>query len=166
MRKNKVKIRYSVFYLVVSLFLSFLLLFVFLKFNFLLSPYDNMVTNSRVIIFRWIGFSESILVDDNPLFTSPLELSGRRVVISEFEPGVYFWKTSKGISGIRSFKIEPEIVIEKNVSTNSTKIKNKGNVRVLLEMFNNLIPSGKIVLDRLEEIDISNKTEVIASQES
>ncbi|GAF90817.1 unnamed protein product, partial [marine sediment metagenome] len=77
-----------------------------INFNILISPTGT--TTNRTILFEWIGLADTILVDDNPSFTSPIKVQENTSI--SLPPGEYYWRTT-GLSTKRRFKIDSEVAI-------------------------------------------------------
>jgi len=146
------------------LFIALALILFLYNFNILLEPKQNIHSTSRIVMFRWIGTSSAIMIDNNAEFSSPLILNGERVAITELEPGSYFWKTKSGLSPIRKFSIDSAVIVDYEQQENNVSIKNIGNVDILLELFNKLSSTGMAILNLNQEINVSNASEIIASQ--
>ncbi len=110
-----------------------LTLLAILNFNILLSPKDT--STNTTILFEWIGLANTVLVDDNPSFTSPIILQESATI--NLPPGEYYWRTT-GFSTKKRFKIDSEVSISlRKLSNNTYNIENKGNVDALLETLRN-----------------------------
>lgn len=113
--------------------------------NFLVFPNDKMNTRNNIVRFEWIGLS-NVKVDDNPQFTSPIEITKSNPV-AELKPGEYYWKA--GLSGVRSFVIDSEVGIsvspESEGNKTSYRIENKGNTRILLNVIG--LITGRVILE-------------------
>ena len=143
-----------------------LIIAVALNTNILTTPENNAVTANKTIVFAWIGLSKTLLIDDNPEFTSPVRLRNNMSV--GLEPGEYYWKTS-GISTKRRIIIASEVAISVKQETNNTfSIRNKGNVRALLETIRNQDWSitGAATLEHEEGLNstINENSTFLASQ--
>lgn len=112
----------------VALTLIVLMLAILLNFNIPVSPTDS--TTNRTILFEWIGFAKTVLIDDNPSFTSPIIISEEET--ATLPPGEYYWRTN-GFSVKKRFTIDSEVAISLRTSDNKHNIENKGNVNILLE---------------------------------
>lgn len=124
------------------------LIFLILNINLLIYPKENMHTRSNKIRFEWIGLS-NVKLDDNPEFSSPIEISKKNPVI-ELKPGKYYWKA--GLSKTQSFVIDSEVSVAVNpaVVENETsyRIENQGNTRVLLNIIRKIMGlTGRVVLE-------------------
>lgn len=141
------------------------LIFLFLNVNFPISPQNNMHTRNTNIEFEWVGLGNAKL-DDNPQFTSPIEIEKNNLVI-ELMPGIYYWKT--GLSKTHSFIIDSEVALDVTPALigNETayKIENKGNTRILLNVIGMI--TGKAVLEPdavTYQENVSDIKEIEASQ--
>ena len=131
--------------------------------NIPISPMNEESSTNINPRFLWLGLATTAFVDDNPEFTSPIEVKKDEEL--SLEPGKYYWKTEL-LSPTNEFTIDSEVVIETNQEDEIKKIKNVGNIGILLEFFRNFAFTGKAIVDMNESIEISDKniTEIIASQ--
>lgn len=135
-----------------------------LNFNILLSPKD--ASTNTTILFEWIGLSNTVLVDDNQEFTSPITLKENAGIT--LEPGEYYWRTT-GFSIKKQFKIDSEVTISiKKGENNSYNVENKGNVGLILETLRNRDwgITGTAILDLDESLNktITENSTFLASQ--
>ncbi len=137
------------FGLVIAFFLALaLVLFMIFFVNIPLSPINDTHTNSREIRFDWAGLSGHAFLDDNPDFVHPGEV--RKGEILNLESGKYYWKIPDG-GMVNEFSIDSEVSIIKK----DGRIKNTGNVQILVEFFRKMGLTNKAVL----EINESNEME-------
>lgn len=95
--------------------------------------------------FKWIGFSKTILIDDDNDFTSPITLKENEQ--ATLEPGNYYWKTT-GLSTISQFKVDSEVgIIVRRVSNDSFNIENTGNVDEIIETRQGFGITGAAILE-------------------
>ncbi len=156
--KNKEKIL-MVFPIAVSV-LILALLFI----NFPLNPKNGTHTTATNIEFGWTGFASKAFIDDNLEFSSPLIIEKNRAV--KLEPGEYYWKT-EFLSPINSFSVDSKVAVAVEEDENGAgKIRNEGNIAILLEFFRNFVKTGQAVLELDESLELneSNDTKIIASQ--
>lgn len=145
--------------------LAIALIFLILNINFLISPKDGMHTRANKIEFEWIGMSNA-KVDDNPQFTSAIEIEKNNPVV-ELKPGIYYWKA--GLSKTRTFVVESEVALEVKpalIGNETTyRIENKGNTRILLNIIGMI--TGRAVLEPKAvtyQENVSDIKEIEASQ--
>ena len=121
------------------------LIFLIANSSLLLSPLNDAHTNSNFVRFEWLGAS-SALVDGNPEFTSPVEITKQNNEV-ELKPGTYYWKA--GLSEVRSFTIDSEVSVAVIPATldneSSYRIVNQGNTKILLNMVG--LITGRIILE-------------------
>ncbi len=134
-----------------------------LGFVFLFTPNLQYPRNNEIISGNVVGFefknADSILIDDNPDFSSPQmvdlnELGEIEGEISEdiklrFEPGTYYWKAVGNIfeSKVRSFIIDSEVGLELKKGEDNSTITNVGNVAVNVSEERSGSISGLVILD-------------------
>ena len=157
-KKNKGKIP-SMIPIIISLAIIAVLVF-----NIPISPVYRTHTTDLRQKFVWLGLATTAFVDDNPEFTSPILVEKDKVV--ELEPGNYYWKTEM-LSPVSEFTIDSEVIIEvENIDSEVKRVKNVGNIEVLLEFLKNIALTGKAIINLNEsfDINITNTTQIIASQ--
>lgn len=135
-----------------------------LNFNLPLEPSnENEFTTNTIVVFRWLGFADQIIIDNNPKFESPKIIEatpGKSYAITELAPGKYYWKTN-GVSPIQSFAIETKVAIE--IKNNTAK--NTGNIASLFDIFKNAL-TGQVILHPNQEIKLDEETEKVIAQEN
>jgi hypothetical protein len=128
--------------------------------NIALAP-SGTTTNTSVQ-FKWVGFSKTILIDDNKQFTSPIILKENEK--ATLEPGNYYWKTT-GVSTTNQFKIDSEVgIVVKRVAGSTFNIKNTGNVDEIVQTRPGI--TGAIILDTNQDINqtITENSTFLAQQ--
>ena len=143
-----------------------LLLIIILNVNLLISPENNSKTTDRKINFRFIGFADQILIDNNKEFSSP-EIINKPFAVY-LKPDSYYWTTS-GLSNINQFIIESEIAVKLIEKGNGTYVvQNEGNMvmDILFRKLKDWSATGASVLqiDEPKEIEVKEGTVIIASQ--
>jgi hypothetical protein len=139
-----------------------LILALALSINIALAP--SGTTAKTNLEFRWIGFSKTIMIDDNPEFTSPVTLKENQE--ATLEPGDYYWKTT-GLSTTNSFKINSEVgIIVRRVSNDSFNIENTGNVNEVIETRTDFGITGAVTLDQNQNLNqtITENSTFLAQQ--
>ena len=158
-QKEKIILIPIIFSIVILIILAILII------NIPLNPKYGIHTTDTTTYFKWIGFATNAYVDDNPEFTSPIIVEKDEFL--ELKPGDYYWKTEM-LSPINKFTIDSEvtITIEDGEKDETKKVRNVGNIEILLEIFKNFVLTGRTVLNLNETLDInvSNNTKIIASQ--
>jgi len=129
-------------------------------------PADGTVTDDRTPVFSWDGTCGgcTLLLDDNPSFSSPLSF---RVSGSSFSPGQeldfgrYFWKVRSG--PFETLPMALEIVSTVSLSRlEAESVTNSGNTPVTLQSSG---ITGAVTLAVNETIEVSEEDDVIAEQE-
>ena len=140
-----------------------LVIIVIMVVNIPIGPENHSRSTNTNPEFNWVGFATIAFVDDNPEFTSPARVEKNKKLA--LAPGEYYWKTEM-LSPINKFNIDSEIVLEIEEQGGIKKVKNIGNIEIILEFFKNIGITGKVIVDLNESYDIndSNITEIIASQ--
>jgi hypothetical protein len=138
-----------------SFFLALaLIVFTIFFVNIPVSPTHE--TTLKDVKFDWIGIGDRAFVDTDTGFNDVIEV--RKGEIVNLESGKYYWKISK-IGGINGLIVDSEI----SIINQDGKIKNTGNVPILLEFFKKIGRTSRTVLD----VDESSKGQgdfVLASQ--
>jgi len=157
--------------------LASLIILLFLVFvNVPVFPHDNFETTQRKVSFRWFGFGK-LIIDTNEELTSPLITSKK---ILDLEPGTYYWCVSSIKRPLfckpRKLKITSTVILEiENKTTrgeNETlRIKNKGNVNVILRILRSFRLTGSAILSIVElpynksiTINVPKNSTIIAEQ--
>jgi hypothetical protein len=136
-----------------------------------LGPTGTLYGNS--VSFKWIsitGYSYyTLLVDDNPEFTSPLiaETNSNYRDLSNISAGNYYWKIvgykeegNFDESAVNQFSIQPVVSLQRE----GNGLRNTGNVAAFLNLIKGSI-TGKAILDINSSKEIENDVkEVEASQ--
>ncbi len=119
---------------------------------FALTPQLNATIFERTPTFRWSGEANTLLVDDNPDFTSPqnFSVSGQSsLTLTEPLPtGNHYWKLiGKTQAGPLRFTIQGKAALEVEQTTLGTVLKNTGNVdmSVVVETATNSITGALVV---------------------
>jgi len=167
-KKEKRKIAMSITIPIIFSLLSLLIIAFFIV-NIPLEPRYGMHTTNTTLTFQWLGFASKAFIDDNPEFSSPVIVEKNKTMV--FKPGEYYWKT-KMLSPTNKFTIDSEVAIsvESDAEKNIKKIRNVGNIELLLEIFKNFVLTGQAVLNLNESFEVNilnetqNATQVIASQ--
>lgn len=157
--------------------LASLIILLFLLFvNIPIFPYDNFETTDRNVSFRWLGFGK-LIIDTNEELTSPLITSKK---LLELEPGTYYWCISSIKKPLlckpRKLKVISAVILEIEnktiVGENETlRIKNKGNVNVILKILRGFKLTGSAILGVVEipynnsvTINVPRNSTIIAEQ--
>ncbi|MDD5332018.1 MAG: hypothetical protein PHE43_04355 [Candidatus Nanoarchaeia archaeon] len=138
------------------------------------TPKNNEVIFDRKPEFRWIGIpmTYTILIDNNPEFTSPIK---KQVYCCEYIPEEnlpfenLYWKV-KGVfpSIITQFRIESEIALKLKQEQENYTVTNDGNskLNVSIEQSskNKISVTGQAILDLDESLTLNKNTRVKAEQ--
>jgi len=122
---------------------------------------------------EWVQFNSInanvIMISENPDFSNPryIDLSERKNLTFNLEPGTYYWKSENGlISGWKKeFTINSEVGISLNESEDVTKLVNSGNVRINVSRDKDGVLVGHIILEPDKDSEIDNSGEYIGRQE-
>jgi len=128
-----------------------------------ISPIDNLITNEKTVIFS-INNGESILIDDNPEFSSPEQVYIRDNALITLKPGVYYWKIKKdNINEIRKLTIVSKVDLKIIKAGDIYNLVNGGNTRLNVEVYDNQTQINKFELSVLED-KTTNGTKFIGTQ--
>lgn len=120
-----------------------------------IAPLDDYETSQTEILFS-IEKAESLLIDDNPDFTTPEEYDIRDGLKIDLKPGTYYWKAVGVLdSEIRTLTIRSEVSLElREIEGDGYSVVNAGNVRLNVEVYNGTELLNKVKLDVSEEVDV------------
>lgn len=94
----------------------------------IIAPLDNSTTTNSSVLFS-IERGESILIDDNPEFTSPDTIAIHNTLAITLRPGTYYWRVEGvGESEIRKLVVRSRVDIRLQDSGNQYALVNEGNV--------------------------------------
>lgn len=120
-----------------------------------IAPLDDLATTNGSVLFEFER-GNIILIDDNAGFNSPREIHAEENLLIHLKPGKYYWKV-KGVLGseIRELTILSEVSLKLKKLNDKFGLVNTGNVELDVEIYeyNSLVE--KVVLDVLEEKEVS-----------
>ena len=120
-----------------------------------ISPINKLVTTNNSVLFSFEK-GNTILIDENIDFSSPVRIDVKDSVIINLKPGVYYWK----IEGIGESKVR-QLTIKSNVELMIKQVKdsygvvNAGNVNLDVGFYE----KGKFLRNDTLGIDESKKVE-------
>jgi hypothetical protein len=124
-------------------------------------PLNNGYYDDSVINFNFRN-ANIIVVDEDPMFSSPQEIDIREVNITKirFPPGKYYWKAI-GIleSPVKSFTINSKVGLEYKEQNSS--IVNVGNVKINVSEENSKGISGLAIVDIGIEYPVDPKEDTL-----
>ena len=112
-----------------------------------LAPVDGFQTRNTTVLFSFEN-GRSILLDDNPTFSSPERIAARDSLVISLRPGVYYWK-SEGVleSDIRRLEILSEVNLQLRAMGETYEVVNAGNVPLDVAIYDKGDLVGNVVLD-------------------
>ncbi len=122
---------------------------------FVISPLDGLETTNTSILFEF-GKADTIFIDDNTEFTSPILINAENDLVVNLKPGTYYWKI-KGIgeSKIHTLTIVSEIELRLREVGEKYELTNAGNLPLDVEIYNNSLFQGNVVLEVEESENVS-----------
>lgn len=145
------KIIYSIDVLIVGASLILLLGAIGYTRPMIIAPLDNFTTSNNFVLFS-VENANLILIDDNPDFTSPDEISVRDNAEINLKPGFYYWKIkSMGKSEVRTLNILSEINLKLKQSDEGYDVINAGNTNLNVDVYNNETKIGSFDLGVFEK---------------
>jgi hypothetical protein len=167
MKKHVYKIDFAIILISLISLIGLLFLFNYSQ-PLVIAPSDGFVSLEKEILFEFENAGK-ILIDDNIEFSSYEEIFVKENLIISLEQGVYYWKI-EGVfeSEIRKLTIESEVNLKLKKlddleDSNSYGVVNAGNVRLNVDVYDESILTGKIILDIDEEEKVSG-TKFIGGQ--
>ena len=131
-------------------------------------PRAEVDVNKNWVEFKSIN-ANVIMISENPDFSNPryIDLSERKNLSFNLEPGTYYWKSENGlISGWKKeFTINSEVGIKINRSENDSNLVNIGNVKVNVTKNKDGIMVGHIILEPTESEKIEDKNETYVGRQ-
>jgi hypothetical protein len=128
-----------------------------------IAPSNDFVTGNTSILFSFEN-AESILIDDNPEFTSPETINVKDSPVVRLAPGTYYWKVQGVLkSEIRKLTILSEVNLKLKKSEQGYEVVNSGNVALNVEVYDNETLAGKMILEVDESKNVSG-TKFIGGQ--
>ena len=123
---------------------------------FLLTPkIIGTISKDRLTFFKFTN-AYAILIDDNPDFSSPKEVTEEAMKLN---PGQYYWKAIGvlGESEMGNFSIDSEVIVNMRIDRENITIHNKGNVPINVEESAGQIIFGNMIIDINEKEEFENK---------
>ena len=130
-----------------------------------IGPISDFNTTSTSVLFSF-DRAGVILIDDNQEFSSPEKIYAEDNLVIQLQPGVYYWKVDGVLnSEIRKITIVSEIGLKlRRAGNESYDIVNSGNTELNVDIYNNEVLTGNIILDADESKEVSG-TKFIGKQE-
>ena len=121
----------------------------------IISPIDNLETTNSSVLFEF-DKADTILIDDNLNFTSPILVKAENNLIVNLKPGLYYWKI-KGLteSKINTLTILSEIDLRLKDNGDRYALVNAGNTELDVAIYNGSVLQGNVILDIEEEKNVS-----------
>jgi hypothetical protein len=127
--------------------------------NLPLSPSHEEITTVTEIVFRALGPSSTVLVDDNSQFSTP-ERHPFGAVVS-LTPGKYYWKAS-GMSLVSSFTIVSEVALEiAEQEGDKYAVENTGTVPLDVKTKQKGLLTGAFIVDAGKKLTLSLEEETV-----
>ena len=121
-----------------------------------IAPIDELETTNAAVLFEFEK-ADLILIDDNLKFSSPQKFYAEDNLVINLKPGVYYWKVQGTLgSEIRELTVKSEVDLKLKKSVNeSYEIVNAGNTKLNVDVYENGLFTGNVVLDVDEEEEVS-----------
>lgn len=120
-----------------------------------IAPSNDFVTGDTSVLFSFEN-ADSILIDDNPEFTSPEKINVKDSLVVRLAPGTYYWKIeSITRNEIRKLTILSEIGLKLKKSEWGYEVVNSGNVELNVEIYDNETLTDEIILKVYESGNVS-----------
>lgn len=131
-------------------------------------PKTEVLVNGNIVSFNSIN-ANVIMISENPDFSNPryLDLSERKNITFDLEPGKYYWKADNSIiEGLKNeFTIDSEVGLGVNRNENETDLVNIGNVKINVTKDERGIMVGHIILEPDVSEDIDDSGQYIGRQD-
>ena len=113
-----------------------------------ISPINGLVTDNSSVLFSF-GKADTIMIDDNEDFTSPLLIRAEDNLVVTLEPGKYYWY----IEGVRESEVHTLTIMSKvdlrlKPSGEDYEVVNAGNVRLDVSVYNGTELKEEKTLDK------------------
>ena len=122
-----------------------------------IAPIDELETTNAAVLFEFEK-ADLILIDDNLKFSSPQKFYAEDNLVINLKPGVYYWKVQGTLgSEIRELTVKSEVdlKLKKSAVNESYEIVNAGNTKLNVDVYENGLFTGNVVLDVDEEEEVS-----------
>lgn len=121
---------------------------------------------------NWVKFNsinaKVIMISENPDFSNPryIDLSERKNISYNLNPGIYYWKSDNGIiEGMKhEIVIESDVGMKINKTENETDLVNIGNVKINVTKSKEGIMVGHIILEPDESEKIKDEGQYTGGQ--
>lgn len=122
-------------------------------------------TTNATVDKDWVNFNSInanvIMISENPDFSNPryLDLTQRKNISLNLNPGTYYWKSDNGIiEGLRhEFVVNSEVGMKVDKSDNQSNLVNIGNVKINVTRNKEGVLVGNVILspEQYEQIEDS-----------
>lgn len=121
--------------------------------NVPLSPKYGEEIRATTVVFKILGPSPTLLIDDNPSFSSPLVAQENEEIV--LPPGNYYWKAN-GISLVSTFTLVSAVALDiTQEQKNEARVMNTGNVRTEIRVHAKKQPlTGSFILEPQDDLAI------------
>lgn len=116
-----------------------------------ISPIDGLKTTNSSVLFEFEK-ADTILIDDNIEFTSPILINAENNLVVNLLPGEYYWKIKGlGESRINTLTIISEVDLKLKENGDKYSVVNAGNTELKVDIYNGSVLQGNVVLEVDEE---------------
>jgi hypothetical protein len=134
---------------------------------YFLYPRTDVNVDGTIVKFRSIN-AQVVILSENPDFTNPryLDFEDRKNISFSLRPGTYYWKASNGyLEGLaKEFTINSQVGMKMEVTDNSSRLENVGNVKLNVSRDSNGLMVGHIILETDEEKEVEDSGQYIGRQ--
>jgi len=117
---------------------------------YVISPIDNTNVTINSVLFSF-NKSDSVIIDDNPEFSSPEEIHAEDGLAINLKPGIYYLKVREiAMSEIRKLTVLSEINLKLRSAGEAYEVINAGNVGLNVDIYENESYKGTIALKKGE----------------
>lgn len=129
-----------------------------------ISPIDGITTTNTSVLFAF-SKADTILIDDNPDFSTPIMIKAEDNLVVRLEPGEYYWKV-KGALESKTHTLTINSLVELMLRPNGDEydVVNAGNTALNVEVYNGTEKVNEISLDADEETNSSGTMFVGSAQ--
>jgi len=130
-------------------------------------------TTNATVDGNWVNFkainAKVIMISENPDFSNPryLDLTQRKNLSLNLNPGTYYWKSDNGIiEGLRNeFVVVSEVGMKTDKTDNKTDLVNIGNVKINVSRNKEGVLVGNVILSPEQYEQIENSGNYVGRQE-
>ena len=130
-------------------------------------------TTNATVDKDWVNFNsinaKVIMISENPDFSNPryLDLTQRKNISLNLNPGTYYWKSDNGIiEGLRhKFIVISEVGMKTDKSDNKTDLVNIGNVKINVTRNKEGVLAGNVILSPEQYEQIEDSGNYVGRQE-